>query len=194
MGSPTALYLDQVRGSGGLLHTASSDHRELPQVIPCYSKNKARSQVGAEVWVGGVNCDVSSPASVQRLADAAASQMGRIDVWVNNAGYSGTYQVGSRMSARLQWRASWMSRPVKAMKLQLVCSASSDEDPATTIAPRGTMRKRVGFGALLHLLLNVQLRGRGAQDAGIHGALDQVPVCNHAHETQDGAMRKPSAQ
>jgi NAD(P)-dependent dehydrogenase (short-subunit alcohol dehydrogenase family) len=46
--------------------------------------------------VGGVDCEVSSPASVQRLADAAVSQMGAIDVWINNAGYSGTYQVCSR--------------------------------------------------------------------------------------------------
>jgi NAD(P)-dependent dehydrogenase (short-subunit alcohol dehydrogenase family) len=43
--------------------------------------------------VGGVDCEVSSPASVQRLADAAVSQMGSVDVWINNAGYSGTYQV-----------------------------------------------------------------------------------------------------
>lgn len=50
-------------------------------------------QVGPEVWVGGVDCEVSSPASVQRLADAAVSQMGSIDVWINNAGFSGTYQV-----------------------------------------------------------------------------------------------------
>lgn len=45
------------------------------------------------MWVGGVDCEVSSPASVQRLADAAVSQMGSIDVWINNAGFSGTYQV-----------------------------------------------------------------------------------------------------
>jgi NAD(P)-dependent dehydrogenase (short-subunit alcohol dehydrogenase family) len=50
-------------------------------------------QVGPGVWVSGVDCDVASPASVQRLADAATSQMGAVDVWVNNAGYSGSYQV-----------------------------------------------------------------------------------------------------
>ncbi len=51
------------------------------------------SQVGAGIWVGGIDCDVSSPASVQRLADGAASQMGSIDVWINNAGFSGSFQV-----------------------------------------------------------------------------------------------------
>ena len=36
---------------------------------------------------------MSSPGAVTRLANAAASQMGSIDVWINNAGYSGRYQV-----------------------------------------------------------------------------------------------------
>lgn len=52
-------------------------------------------QVGTDIWIGGIDCDVSSPASVQRLADGAASQMGSIDVWINNAGYSGSFQVFS---------------------------------------------------------------------------------------------------
>ncbi len=50
-------------------------------------------QVGDNCWVAGIDCEVSSPASVERLADAAQSQMGKIDVWVNNAGYSGTFKV-----------------------------------------------------------------------------------------------------
>lgn len=50
-------------------------------------------QVGGMAWVAGIECDVSSPASVQRLMSAAASQMGSVDVWINNAGNSGTFQV-----------------------------------------------------------------------------------------------------
>lgn len=49
--------------------------------------------MGSGIWIGGIDCDVSSPASVQRLADGAASQMGSIDVWINNAGFSGSFQV-----------------------------------------------------------------------------------------------------
>ena len=52
-------------------------------------------QVGEGAWVAGIECDVSSPASVQRLMSAAGSQMGSVDVWINNAGNSGTFQVGS---------------------------------------------------------------------------------------------------
>ena len=60
-----------------------------------------RAQVAPGVWISGVDCDVASPASVQRLADAAASQMGSVDVWVNNAGYSGSFQVRVRAHAAL---------------------------------------------------------------------------------------------
>lgn len=52
-------------------------------------------QVGESAWVAGIEFDASSPASVQRLMSAAASQMGSVDVWINNAGNSGTFQVWS---------------------------------------------------------------------------------------------------
>ena len=65
---------------------------ELAQALA----RRMRAQVGAEVWVSGVDCDVASPASVQRLVDGALSQMGSIDVWVNNAGCSGSFQARAR--------------------------------------------------------------------------------------------------
>ena len=48
------------------------------------------------MWVAGVDCDVASPSSVQRLVESAAAQLGSIDVWINNAGCSGTFQVRAR--------------------------------------------------------------------------------------------------
>eukprot|EP00884_Botryococcus_braunii_P018479 jgi/Botrbrau1/5314/Bobra.0391s0026.1 len=51
-----------------------------------------REEVGEGCWVSGLNCEVTSPASVERLADAAQSQMGQIDVWINNAGCSGSFK------------------------------------------------------------------------------------------------------
>ncbi|CAL5223855.1 g6440 [Coccomyxa viridis] len=51
-----------------------------------------REEVGGMAWVAGIECDVSSPASVQRLMSAATSQMGSVDVWINNAGNSGSFQ------------------------------------------------------------------------------------------------------
>lgn len=51
------------------------------------------AQVDPEVWLMGVDCNVSSPGNVHRLADAARSALGTVDVWINNAGYSGSFQV-----------------------------------------------------------------------------------------------------
>ena len=42
----------------------------------------------------GLCCDVTSPGSVARLASNATGLLGgKIDVWINNAGYSGSFQV-----------------------------------------------------------------------------------------------------
>jgi NAD(P)-dependent dehydrogenase (short-subunit alcohol dehydrogenase family) len=41
----------------------------------------------------GFDVDVSSPASIARLASLAKDHLGGIDVWINNAGYSGSFQV-----------------------------------------------------------------------------------------------------
>ena len=50
------------------------------------------AQVGSGAWVAGIDCDVTSPASVERLRDAAASQLGTVDIWINNAGCSGGFK------------------------------------------------------------------------------------------------------
>ena len=55
-------------------------------------------QVSPDVVVEGTDCDVSNPARVARLASYAKSKLGRIDVWINNAGYSGSFQVSLLMS------------------------------------------------------------------------------------------------
>ena len=44
------------------------------------------------MWVSGIACDVASPSSVQRLVELASVQLGRLDVWINNAGCSGSFQ------------------------------------------------------------------------------------------------------
>lgn len=50
-------------------------------------------QVNSGITVEGTDCDVSHPASVARLVTYAQAKLGRIDVWINNAGYSGSFQV-----------------------------------------------------------------------------------------------------
>lgn len=53
------------------------------------------SQVHSGITIEGTECDVSSPASVSRLVSFAQAKLGRIDVWINNAGYSGSFQVSN---------------------------------------------------------------------------------------------------
>lgn len=49
---------------------------------------------GAQVY--GVVCDVSEPESVAGVDSAARRLLGgRVDAWINNAGYSGSFQVGN---------------------------------------------------------------------------------------------------
>lgn len=45
----------------------------------------------------GVACDVCSPASIEALKDTAREQLGQVDCWINNAGYSGSFQVRSAL-------------------------------------------------------------------------------------------------
>src|SRR4051812_11486581 len=44
--------------------------------------------IGAADRVLIVPCDVTEPAAVKALADAAGQRFGHIDVWINNAGVS----------------------------------------------------------------------------------------------------------
>ena len=61
-----------------------------------------REEVGSGVTVHGVACDVSSPGSVARLGSVAGRILGRVDVWINNAGYSGSFQVAAFRPVSLQ--------------------------------------------------------------------------------------------
>jgi NAD(P)-dependent dehydrogenase (short-subunit alcohol dehydrogenase family) len=45
----------------------------------------------------GVACNVSDPTAVEHLVRTATAVMGGMDVVINNAGYSGSFQVGAAM-------------------------------------------------------------------------------------------------
>ena len=77
-------------------------------------------QVGGRANVHGIACNVSSPGAVKRLADAAASQMGSVDVWINNAGYSGRYQVSFFLHCALLLGKMYHTQPSALMSLDNV--------------------------------------------------------------------------
>lgn len=68
-------------------------HHVSQYILDSPSAAVTHLQVGVGVTIEGTECDVSSPASVARLAAHAQDKLGRIDVWINNAGYSGSFQV-----------------------------------------------------------------------------------------------------
>ena len=37
----------------------------------------------------GLACDVTDPAQLQKLWDLSIERFGKVDIWVNNAGWSG---------------------------------------------------------------------------------------------------------
>ena len=51
-----------------------------------------REEVGDGCVVYGVSCEVTSQASVARLASMSQSLLGHVDIWINNAAYSGTFK------------------------------------------------------------------------------------------------------
>ena len=51
-----------------------------------------KEEVSDGIQINGLDCDVSDAASVDRLASGAVASMGGIDVWINNAGYSGSFK------------------------------------------------------------------------------------------------------
>ncbi len=58
--------------------TKEAIHSAIGKLAAAYPKDRIRGQV----------CDVRDPAQVQKLWDFAVKQLGRVDIWINNAGIS----------------------------------------------------------------------------------------------------------
>lgn len=84
----TAVVTGSTRGIGfGLARELA--RRDVQVVVTGRSQedaDKAAAEVGPPDRVVGIAADVTDPASVQALWDAAVDRFGRVDIWVNNAG------------------------------------------------------------------------------------------------------------
>jgi NAD(P)-dependent dehydrogenase (short-subunit alcohol dehydrogenase family) len=82
--SPVAVVTGSTRGIG--LGLARELRKRGCQVV--ITGRNGAAEVGAELGddVLAVTCDVTDPASVQAVWDAAVERFGRVDIWINNAG------------------------------------------------------------------------------------------------------------
>jgi 3-oxoacyl-[acyl-carrier protein] reductase len=90
-------------GSGIGSATARRCLEEGARVIIADRHERRLAETAAELGVTGIPCDVTDEAAVQNLVDAAARELGGIDVWVNNAGLGGTAEVHEMTDE--QWEA-----------------------------------------------------------------------------------------
>ncbi len=80
-------------GSGIGSATARKCLEEGARVVISDRHERRLAETAAELGVTGIPCDVTDEASVQALIAAAASELGGIDVLVNNAGLGGTAEL-----------------------------------------------------------------------------------------------------
>jgi 3-oxoacyl-[acyl-carrier protein] reductase len=88
-------------GTGIGFATAKRCAEEGARLVISDKHERRLGESAAALGVLGVPCDVTSEDDVQRLFSAAASELGGIDVLVNNAGLGGTAQLHEMTDA--QW-------------------------------------------------------------------------------------------
>ena len=88
-----AVLITAAAGTGIGFATAKRCVEEGARVIISDKHERRLAESAAELGVVGIPCDVTSDVSVQALVDAAAAELGGIDVMINNAGLGGTAEV-----------------------------------------------------------------------------------------------------
>lgn len=84
-----AVVVTAAAGTGIGFATAKRCQEEGARVLISDLHERRLTEAAAELGVPSVVCDVTDEAAVQHLVDTAASELGGIDVFVNNAGLGG---------------------------------------------------------------------------------------------------------
>ena len=80
-------------GTGIGSATARRALEEGATVLVSDAHERRLAETASELGVPAIACDVTDEGAVQRLIDGAVSELGRIDVLVNNAGLGGTASI-----------------------------------------------------------------------------------------------------
>lgn len=80
-------------GSGIGSSTARKCLEEGARVVISDKHERRLAETAAELGVTGISCDVTDETSVQNLIAAATTELGGIDVLINNAGLGGTAEL-----------------------------------------------------------------------------------------------------
>lgn len=100
----TAVITGASSGIGRAIALAYASEGADVVVNYCYSEEKALEIVREVEQLGGnataIQADLSRPADITRLIEQANAVLGRIDIWVNNAGADILTGAGSRLSDR----------------------------------------------------------------------------------------------
>ena len=90
-------------------------HRAGAHVVIAARRTELLNQINGDIESDGGKClsvttDVSDSAQVQRLLDATLEHFGRVDVWINNAGYGliGHFEETSTEEMEQIWRVNFM--------------------------------------------------------------------------------------
>jgi NAD(P)-dependent dehydrogenase (short-subunit alcohol dehydrogenase family) len=120
-------------------------NQAVSQLIDIYAPEK----------IYGIACDVRDPDQVQALWDQSIARLNKIDIWVNNAGYSGPQL------------AAWVMPPEKAK--EIIETNLLGEIHGSIVAVRGMIAQ--GYGALYNM------EGMGS-DGRIHAGLTYYGTSN----------------
>ncbi|MGI8663463.1 MAG: SDR family oxidoreductase [Acidimicrobiales bacterium] len=91
----TTVVVTAAAGTGIGFATAKRCIEEGASVVVSDAHVRRCAEAAEQLGVPGIPCDVTDEAQVQALVAAAGSQLGRIDVLVNNAGLGGTATVAT---------------------------------------------------------------------------------------------------
>jgi len=110
-------------------------------VVTDIEKSSAE-RVAGELQIPGLAVHITDPAGIRSVAELATSELGPIDIWFSNAGYSGPPEPGELQNDEM-WDLTWRRRPPTTTRGSRRWPTGWVGDPAARFA---TDKERPGRG------------------------------------------------